>query len=88
MLQPESAANDRMFIFIGLENNRRVACSRIPGGEDQRFRLVIGSPAEKNRAWPLPDRGLRAPQRSEGLFQRAGIRVTPVRRQIERLAKR
>ncbi len=54
-------------------------------GEHERRRQIIGSAAQKNVAAFLPFRLLRALQRGEGFFQRAGIRVVARRRNEIRL---
>ena len=85
IFEPDAAADDRLLALIILENHRRVLRAGILRGEHERRGQIVGAAAQKNVAVFLARRLLRALQRGERFFQRAGIRVVARRRNEIRL---
>ena len=85
IFEPDAAADDRLLALIILENHRRVFRAGIFRGEHERLGQIVSSAAQKNVAVFLAHRLLRALQRGERFFQRAGIRVVARRRNEIRL---
>jgi hypothetical protein len=73
--EPDAAADYRFLALIVSENYRRVFRAGILHGENKCFRQVMRSTPQKDVTALLANRQLRALQRGERFFQRAGIRV-------------
>ena len=83
VFEPATATDDRLLAPIILEDHRRVLRARISCGEHERCGQIVSAVAQENVAAILARRLLRALQRGEGCFQRAGIRVVaPWRNEI------